>query len=273
MDIGNNKVLNKDGCDIHYWISKRGNCPWLIFLHGAGADHEMFSEQIAAVSHNFNILLWDARGHGLSRPMGEHFSMTLVVDDLATIMNKEGIEKATFIGQSMGGNAAQEFAFYFPDRVEKLVLIDCTCNTMKLSWLETFYLNITPMLIRLYPWEHLVRESVKASALKPDVQAYLTKTFNRIGKKDFVTIFLATASCLHYEKDYRINKPLLLVYGEKDETGNIKKIAATWASNEPYCTLVEIPQASHCSNQDNPSAFNQALISFLSDRSIDVREE
>jgi pimeloyl-ACP methyl ester carboxylesterase len=260
------KVWSKDGCDIHYWIINHGNNPWLVFLHGAGADHEMYSEQIQTVNKNFNILLWDARGHGLSRPMGNRFSIKLIVEDLIEIMNIERIDKATFIGQSMGGNTAQEIAFYYPDKVEKLVLVDCTCNTMKLTGLEAFYLKVTPFLIRLYPWKYLVHTSVKASALKPKVQDYLRKAFNRIGKKDFIQIFLETASCLHFEEIYQINKPILLVYGEKDETGNIKKIASAWSSREPHCTLIEIPQASHCSNQDNPSAFNQALLEFLNDR-------
>jgi pimeloyl-ACP methyl ester carboxylesterase len=260
------KVLSKDGCNIHYWISNRKNYRWLVFLHGAGADHEMFNEQIEAVSEEFNILLWDARGHGLSRPMGDCFSIKLSMEDLVEIMRIEQIDKATFIGQSMGGNTIQEIAFYYPDKVEKLVLVDCTCNTMKLTGLETFYLRITPFLIRLYSWRYLVHASVKASALKPKVQEYLRKAFNRIGKKDFVRIFLATTSCLHYEEGYRINKSILLVYGEQDETGNIKKNASAWASSEPHCTLIEIPQASHCSNQDNPLVFNQALMEFLNDR-------
>jgi len=256
-------VLNKDGCGIHYWTSRREGCPWLIFLHGAGADHAMFAEQVEAVSRDYNVLLWDARGHGRSRPMGEKFSIPLLMEDLMEIMNRERIEQATLIGQSMGGNTAQEFAYHYPDRVETLVLIDCTCNTMRLTGLESFYLNITPLVLRLYPWQQLVRASVRASALQPDVQAYLRAAFNRIGKKDFVTIFLATAACLHEEEGYRINKPILLVYGEKDGTGNIRKIAPAWAASEPYCTLVAIPQASHCSNQDNPSAFHAALLPFL----------
>lgn len=264
-DILINKVLTHADCDIHYWISNRGDSPWLIFLHGAGADHEMFTEQLESVTNEFNILLWDARGHGQSRPMGKHFSIKMIVEDLVKIMNTERIQRATLIGQSMGGNIAQELAFYYPDKIEKLVLIDCTCNTRKLTRLETCYLKITPVLIRLIPWKQLVNASVKASALTPHVQEYLRNSFKRIGKKDFVKIFLATTFCLHYEQDYQINKPLLLVYGEKDHTGNIKKIAPSWASNEPYCTLIEIPKASHCSNQDNPSVFNQAFLQFLND--------
>lgn len=257
------KSLNKDGCNIRYWILNNGEAPWLIFLHGAGANHEMFYEQIPIVSTKFNLLLWDARGHGLSRPMGDKFSIKLLMEDLIEIMNKERIEKAIFVGQSMGGNIAQEVAFYHPHKVKKLVLIGCTCNTNKLTGIEKFYLSITPLIIRMYPWSHLVKASVKASALKSNVQNYLRKVFNQIGKNDFIKIFLATAACLHYEKGYKINKPILLVYGESDQTGNIKKIASTWASREPFCRLVEISNASHCANQDNTSQFNTVFWEFL----------
>ncbi|WKA55537.1 alpha/beta fold hydrolase [Planococcus shixiaomingii] len=257
------KVLAKDGCNIHYWVSNKRKSSWVVFLHGAGADHNMFNEQLPIVSEEFNLLMWDARGHGLSRPLGKNFSVKLLLDDLIEIMNKEGIEKATFVGQSMGGNATQEMAFYHPDKVEKLVLIGCTCNTMRLTGLERFYLKLTPMLIQMYPWKKLVNTSVKASALKPDVQQYLTKALDSIGKKDFSRIFLATAACLHYEKGYNINKPLLLVYGEHDHTGNIKKIASSWAASESDCRLIEIADASHCAHQDNPLQFNAVFRSFM----------
>jgi pimeloyl-ACP methyl ester carboxylesterase len=163
----------------------------------------------------------------------------------------------------MGGNVAQEMAFLHPYRVDKLVLIDCTCNTMKFTNLERFYLNLTPLIIRLYPWNYLVETSVKASALKPNVQDYLREVFYLVGKKDFMEIFLATTACLHYEEGYKINKPILLVYGESDQTGNIKKIASSWASSEPNCKLVKISDASHCANQDNPSQFNEVFWEFL----------
>jgi pimeloyl-ACP methyl ester carboxylesterase len=97
----------------------------------------------------------------------------------------------------------------------------------------------------------------------PQVQSYLRKAFNAIGKKDLTNILLATAACLHYEEGYQIKKPILLVYGERDQTGNIKKIAPSWSVSEPYYQLVEISNASHCANQDNPSQFNSVLWAFL----------
>ena len=257
------KVLTKDHCPIHYWITPNHKGPWLIFLHGAGADHRMFAKQVNELDPMHGILIWDARGHGLSRPMGADFSIKLLVEDLLAIMRIEGIEKATFIGQSMGGNTAQEMVFYYPDKVENLVLIDCACNTWKLSVGEKLALWMSPLIVKLYPWNAMIRQSARAGSVILEVQEYLIDSFSTVGEKDFKKIFLETAACLHEEKDYRINKPLLLVCGEHDDTGNIKKIAPQWAKQEPYCEFHWIENAGHCSNQDNPAAFNALLGQFL----------
>lgn len=258
-----NKVLTKDGCAIHYWITYAKDRPWLIFLHGAGADHNMFNDQIEEMDESFNVLLWDARGHGLSRPIGEEFSLKMLMEDLKAIMSQERIQKATFIGQSMGGNLAQEMAFHYPEMVDNLVLIDCTCNTMELSIAEKTAIWMAPFIMKLCPGKWLLPLSANASSVKKDVQQYLKSTFYRIGKNDFTTIFLATTKCLHAEKDYFINKPMLLVCGELDKTGNIKKIARRWASRETQCEFHWIPDAGHCANQDNPVFFNKLLLQFL----------
>lgn len=258
------RTLQKDGCSIHYWITPNHNGPWLIFLHGAGADHKMFDDQLKVLDHTYGGLLWDARGHGLSKPIGTDFSVKLLVDDILAIMAKEKMGKATFIGQSMGGNTAQEMAFYHPEKVENMVLIDCTCNTMKLTAAEKMAVWLTPFLISIYPWKMLVNSSVRASSIKPNVQAYLRDSFYSVGPKDFTKIFLETAACLHFEEDYRINKTILLVCGELDKTGNIKKIVSEWEKLESKCEFHWIKDASHCSNQDNPEAFNELLIDFLS---------
>lgn len=264
------KTLEKDGSPIRYRITSDHPGPWLIFLHGAGADHRMFDEQVRVLDDSYGVMLWDARGHGQSRPIGDAFSIGLVVDDLLAIMEGEGIEKATFIGQSMGGNLAQEVAFYHQERVENLVLIDCTCNTMKLTALEQLVIWMTPLLIALYPGDALTRQSAHASALKPEVRRYLLDTFQTIGPKTFKRVFLELTACLHFEKDYRIDKPLLLVCGESDNLGNIKKIAPVWARLEPKCEFHWIPEAGHCSNQDNPEAFNALFLEFLRRRYPDA---
>ncbi|MCM3782477.1 alpha/beta hydrolase [Neobacillus mesonae] len=259
------RTLCKDGCNIHYWITSGKPSSWIIFLHGAGADHNMFEDQLNAVKlqDQYGVLLWDARGHGLSRPMEKGFSISLLVDDILSIMDREGICKATFIGQSMGGNIAQEVVFYHSDRVESLILIDCTCNTMKLTILERLTIRMTPFLLAIYPWSALVKQSAAASSTQLHVQTYLIDCFQNVGKKDFRKILLETTACFHYEKNDQITVPFLLICGEDDHTGNIRKIAPIWASGEPNCEFHWVKDAGHCANQDNPEAVNKLLVSFI----------
>lgn len=265
-------TLQKDNCLIHYWLKKNNNAPWVIFLHGAGADHQMFHDQLKANDKQFSTLVWDARGHGKSRPIGtKDFTIKLLVEDLVSIMEKEKIDKATFIGQSMGGNIAQEIAFYYPEKVESLILIDCTWNTQKLTLLEKWTIKVTPFILSIYPWKIMVKQSVKASSLKREVQAYLQNSFLSIGQEDFANIFYATAACLHTEENYHINKPMLIVCGEHDNTGNIKKIAPLWAKSEPNCEFHWIPNASHCANQDNPEVFNPLMTQFLQQNVLSIK--
>ena len=84
-----------------------------------------------------------------------------------------------------------------------------------------------------------------------------------LSKGEFVQIMMATSACLHYEPGYRIDKPLLLVVGDKDATGNIRKIMPIWAEQESDCRLVVIPNAKHAANLDDPDRFHTALLGFL----------
>jgi pimeloyl-ACP methyl ester carboxylesterase len=257
------KTLEKDGCKIHYWLHSKKDTPWLIFLHGAGADHQMFQDQLPLLDKRYSILCWDARGHGQSRPMGEDFNIKLLMEDLLVIMEQENINKATLIGQSMGGNIAQEVAFHCPEKIESLILIDCTWNMQKLTRRERLTIQLTPFLLPVYPWNLMIKQSIRASSVKPEVQEYLRNAFLTVGSKDFSKIFLATAASLHTEENYKFNKPILLVCGEHDNTGNIKKIAPIWAEFEPLCEFHWISDAGHCANQDNPEEFNYLMTAFL----------
>ena len=96
-----------------------------------------------------------------------------------------------------------------------------------------------------------------------------------LSKAEFVQIMMATTTCLHYEPDYKINKPLLLMVGDQDATGNIRKIMPIWAEHEPDCRFVVIPNAKHAANLDNPDFFHfhARLMEFLLNRGMSISDE
>ena len=71
------------------------------------------------------------------------------------------------------------------------------------------------------------------------------------------------SEALRPEEDYRLPIPSLLMHGDGDQLGDIVAGTRSWATREPLAEYVAVPHARHASNQDNPQAFNAALISFL----------
>ena len=254
-------LIQRKGFNIHYWIGGKADAPLVVFTHGATIDHHEWDATVPLVGENFRILTWDVRGHGLSRPAP--FAIEDAVNDLLAILNEIHVEQAVFIGHSMGGNLHQELVFQYPERVKAMACLDCTWNFQKLSALESFSLGIAEPIFKIYPRKMLVNQSLSVTATSKESQEFLRPAMESLSKDEFVQILMATADCLHYEPDYKINKPLLLIVGDKDTTGNIRKVMPIWATHEPDCRFVVIPNAKHAANLDNPDFFHKTLIDFL----------
>lgn len=251
-------------CEIHYWYRKGTGNKWVIFFHGAGVDHEMFEEQYQIFDDSYNIIAWDNRGHGLSKlDPKTKFQFRDMISDCKKIYEIYNINKAILIGQSIGGNLAQEIAYDYPELVEKLVLIDCTKNTCKLTFIEKCLMKISRFIFSCYPWNTLIRQSANVCANKKVVKKYIEECFKRIDKETFVNILMDSTACLHYDPEFKFKQPVLLLCGADEKTGNIKKIAKPWAKSDSNCTLYFIDNAGHNSNQDNPEMVNALISDFL----------
>lgn len=253
--------INRSGCDIHYWIGGNSQAPLVVFTHGATIDHREWEPTLPIVGQKFRILTWDVRGHGLSRPAP--FILEEAVADLLAILDELQVAQAVFVGHSMGGNLHQEFVFRHPQRVQSMAFLDCTWNFQQLSTIEKLSLSLAEPIFKLYPYKLLVDQSLAVTATSKSAQEFLRSAMQRLSKAEYIQILMETSRCLHYEPDYQIGKPLLLMVGDKDATGNIRRIMPIWAAHESDCRLVVIPDAKHAANLDNPEFFHKVLMEFL----------
>jgi len=258
--------LAREGVTLHYWTGGKAGAPLVVFTHGATIDHHEWDSTLPLVGEHFQVLTWDVRGHGLSRPAP--FDLQQAVDDLLAILDRLETSQAIFVGHSMGGNLHQELVFHHPRRVQAMVFLDCTWNFQKLSPLEALTLRMAGPIFKIYPHKMLVDQSLAMTATSKDSQELLRSSMASLSKAEFVQIMMATTTCLHYEPDYKINKPLLLMVGDQDATGNIRKIMPIWAEHEPDCRFVVIPNAKHAANLDNPDFFHARLMEFLLNRGM-----
>jgi pimeloyl-ACP methyl ester carboxylesterase len=259
-------VLERAGCPIHYWLSGPKDAPLVVFSHGATMDHRMFDAQVPTVAERYRVLTWDMRGHGRSRPLGdvgEGLLMRDLMEDLIALIDHLGYEKVSLVGQSLGGHLAQDVVFFYPERVTALATIGSSCSTIEQPKLGRLALNLSPIMFKLWP-EHNLREQIaKNTAVTPEAQAYAYEAIRQLTKEDFMKVWNAVVSLLHYEPGYRIEHPILITHGDQDEVGNIKKISPKWAERDPKSRYVVIPDAGHNANQDNPDFFNRVLLEFL----------
>lgn len=108
--------------EIHYEDSGGGG-PVLLLGHEFLMDRTMFASQIAALTPEFRLVSWDARGHGRTRDEGLPFTYWTCARDALTVLDHLGVERAVVGGISQGGIIALRTALLAPERVTALVLL------------------------------------------------------------------------------------------------------------------------------------------------------
>ena len=257
------KVLDRKGCPLHYWEGGRMEAPLVVFLHGACVDHHSLDRIIPFFESEFHVVTLDNRGHGLSQPVGEPYTPALVDEDVLALLQAVGCEKAAFVGHSNGTYIAQEFAFRHPEKVLALALLDGTCITWVRPALEKWLVDTSYIWFNWWPYENMIKTSAKIMANSQEGKDYIYNTFSRLGKSSYISLWKGVTQCLHDEPGYVIQAPLLLMYGDNDTAGDIKKIVPLWAAQTPGCQCEVIPNSGHMSTIDNPDFINIKVLEFL----------
>lgn len=255
------KILRRSDGTIHYWVGGKRGAPLVVLTHGATIDHHEWDATIPLLLDHYQVLTWDVRSHGLSRPMP--FKFEKGEEDLLALLDELKVSQAILVGHSMGGNLHQELVFYNPERVKAMVFLDCTWNFQKLTAMENFGLSIAKPIFEIYPYKLTIDQSLAVTAISQASKDLLRAAMNNLTKDEFIQIMMGMATCLHYEPGYSIGKPLLLMAGQNDRTGNIRKAMPAWAKVESDCRYYVIPNAMHAANLDNPEFFHQKLLDFL----------
>jgi pimeloyl-ACP methyl ester carboxylesterase len=114
-----------DGLRVRCLAAGTGWAPPVLLIHGGGFDAAEFSYRyaIGPLSRLRPVLAFDWPGYGGSDTPNLRCDLAYYARFLQRLMDSFGIERAAFVGISMGGGAALSFALCSPERVEKLVLV------------------------------------------------------------------------------------------------------------------------------------------------------
>src|SRR6476660_5826672 len=110
------------GQKIHYL--EAGSGPNLILVHGLGGSSQVWGFNIGPLAEKYHVFVPDQIGFGKSDKPLVNYRIRTYVDFLDQFCKQLKIERASLVGNSMGGWIATAFTAAFPDRVDKLVLVD-----------------------------------------------------------------------------------------------------------------------------------------------------
>ena len=102
---------------------KAGNGPALLLLHGLGCDHTTWNPVIAALARRYTVIAPDLLGHGLSDKPRADYSVGGYANGMRDLLTVLGIDRVTVVGHSLGGGVAMQFAYQFPERTERMILV------------------------------------------------------------------------------------------------------------------------------------------------------
>jgi pimeloyl-ACP methyl ester carboxylesterase len=112
-----------NGIRIHYWRTG-GNKPALVMAHGSSDDGLCWTNLAKELEASFDIIMFDARGHGLSDPPTPSDPPDVQAEDLAGLIRELKLDKPVVMGHSMGSASAAWMAAKYPDLPRAVVLED-----------------------------------------------------------------------------------------------------------------------------------------------------
>lgn len=252
---------------IHYWVSSpQQGRPWLVFLPGLTADHHLFDLQIAGLEGEFNCFVWDAPGHGGSRPFELRFSLDDKARYLHAILEAEGIVRPVLIGQSMGGYLSQVYLELFPDGASGFLSIDsCPLKRKYYTGWELALLKHTKGMYLSIPWKLLLQWGSHGTSESEYGRKLMRQMMEQYEKAEYCSLadhgYRIVAEAVETERSYDIPCPVWLVCGEKDQAGSAKRYNREWQRRENR-KLIWLPGMGHNSNTDAPEQVNEIIRSF-----------
>lgn len=115
-----------NGAQLYYEL--HGSGAPLVLIEGLGTATWLWEQQVPAFAEHFTTVVYDNRGVGRSEAPAGPYSIGLMADDLAALLDTLGVERAHVLGVSLGGFIAQEFALRYPERVDRLILVSTSAG-------------------------------------------------------------------------------------------------------------------------------------------------
>ena len=249
-----------NGIELAYGITGK-NSPPLLLMHGFGLDHSIWFELVEKHVGEQQVILPDLRGHGESDIPSGPYTMSLLAQDMAEILDDLQVERAIVCGHSMGGYVALAFAEQYPGKIAGLGLITTNAVSDSPEKRRNRYALIDEIQAK--------GSSAVADNLAPRLSnkpAVIRQAHALISQCDPGGLIGSLQGMAEREDKMaclrEITVPALVVAGKEDQITDVLG-AQDMAKALPQGTFFEIPKVGHMPMLEDTAALGQALQSLV----------
>lgn len=273
------RFVGVDGVSVHFQEFGQPADPTLILIHGFTASVYVWKTAAPILAaRGFHVVAVDLLGFGFSdKPAWFDYSITSQGRMISRFMNRLGIGRATIVGSSYGGAVAATLALDYPERVEKLVLVDAVCNDdqkkhpiLRLAAIPGIGEVITPFLVDSRAFLRYRMHGTLAPANHHLITEERINSIHRpLKAADAHHSLLATSRNWHanrIERDaHLINQPTLIIWGEEDKVIPIRdgyKLHDSILNSR----LIVVKNCGHVPHEEKSEVFTELVAEFCKDK-------
>lgn len=244
-----------------------GRGPPVVLGHSFLFSGTMWRKQVPALAERYRVLNVDFRGHGRSGEVQHAFSLYDAIADVVAVLDRAGVEKATWCGLSIGGMVAMRAALTCPQRVSALILMDTDAGAESAA--RKLKYTAMGLGVRL----------LGTGAFAAPVSRLMFGATTHRRNKELVRQFTSSLPALHvpsilhgldallrrdsvFERLRQIRVPALVLAGEEDRSLP-PVLSRRIDAHLPDSRLVLIPDAGHISALEQPDTVNREVLGFL----------
>jgi pimeloyl-ACP methyl ester carboxylesterase len=249
----------------------------VILLHGFGGQIWVWEKQVSALSRHHRLYIPDLLGYGYSDRPKVDYTPAFFIDSIRQLLDHLGLQRASLIGNSMGGGIAWAFALTHPARVEKLVLIDSVppdalsaVRNPSFRWfLAIRNVPILPYLAVSLHTRGMLRATLKEMVFDDRLitDAVVERQYKIDRIEGAARVMTATVRRVEEVRRYAndlstLSTPTLIIWGDQDEVFPLPVGQALHASIKGSELLV-IKGSGHMPMWEHPVETNRAILEFL----------
>ena len=273
-----------NGVTLHTLVAGPEDGPLLLLLHGFPEFWYGWRSQVPALAERFRVVAPDLRGYNLSDKPPAGYDFASLARDVAELIQALGEERAHLVGHDWGGVIAWGAATYFPERVERLAILNAPhpgayfreLRRNPRQVLKSWYVGLVqvPGLAEAilgarhgaFVARMFRRSTVDPSAFSDaDLAAYRRAATRPGALPAMLAYYRALRRSLPREREVaarRVMAPTLVVWGMRDVAlvTELTEGLEHWA---PNVRVERIPDAGHWAQHEQPDLVNRLLLDFL----------